>query len=270
MLWLLALAGAAQAGMIESRDDPSDWTAGLAAPSSQHPDRGTNARCVSIDPTRPSGQSLPSSIDRPACTLPATPALGNREFLRVSHADVSMALGYVDGAQPGSGLIRLLTSFSHFLSSGPLAGWQFRADAQLGRPPTVGPDSAFDERVKLFLGAKPIAGWNLHFDATATNQGAFSLDAGAARSLEVAADISRIFIVPGWGQAHSLDIRFAEENTEDRVAGTSEESKRATLGYSHNLGFGSIGADFALIRFSPGDNTTHIDARSEIKFSRPF
>lgn len=181
-----------------------------------------------------------------------------------------MNLGYVETAEPDSGLMRLLMSFSHFLSSGPLAGWQFRADAQLGRSPILRSDSPLDERVKLFLGAKPLAGWNLHFDAIAVSHGTFDPGMAGERSFEVAADVSRIFIVPGWGQEHRFDLRLAQESAQDRVAGTDRQATRATFGYAHDFGFGSIGADLALTHFTPTDSYNRTEARTEIKFTRPF
>jgi hypothetical protein len=237
-------------------------------PANQHTGHGPSIGCVSVDPAGTA--RAPSSFDRPVCAVAATPAPQNRDFFRVAHADLSMTLGYVDNAQPGSGLMRLLASFSHFLSVGPLAGWQFRADAQLARPPMMGPAGVLDERVKLFLGTKPAGGWSVHFDATAASQGALSPGLAPDRSFEVAADVSRIFIVPGWGQAHSIDLRLSQGDAKDRVAGTDAQASKATLGYSHNLSFGTIGADVSLVRFAPGDSANHSEARSEIKFSRPF
>jgi hypothetical protein len=267
----LLLAGVAQAGMIDSYGDPSDLALGLGASTGYRPSRALGVGCVSVDPTRAASQHPLSSLDQPACALATTPAVENRDLFRVAHADLAMTLGYVGDAQPGSGLVRLLASFSHFLTAGPLAGWQFRANAQVARPPNLSADSQIDERVKLFLGAKPIEGWNLHFDAIATSRGSFTPGMAADRNLEVAADISRILIVPGWGQGHSIDLRLSEGSAQDRFATTAQQATRATLGYSHNLGLGSLGADLALAHFAPGEGAAaHTEARTEIKFYHPF
>ncbi len=264
---LLLLAPTAQAGTIDPSDDLLAPALGFSAPATQRAGHGLSIGCVSVDPAGTA--RAPSSFDRPVCAL-AAPAPQNRDFFRVAHADVTMTLGYVDNAQPGAGLMRLLASFSHFLSAGPLAGWQLRADAQVTRPPMMGPSSVLDERVKLFLGTKPAGGWSLHFDAVAATQGAISPGLAPDRSLEVAADVSRIFIVPGWGQDHSIDLRLSQGDVKDRVAGTDAQASKATLGYSHNTSFGTIGADVSLVRFGPGDSANHSETRSEIKFSRPF
>jgi hypothetical protein len=270
LAFVLLLINGAWAGIIETRDDPSNLAIDLSAPTNPRTVPSLGAGCLSVDPTRPSPSRLPSSLDQPVCAMASAPAPVNHELLRIARADVSMKLGYVETAEPGSGLMRLLMSFSHFLNSGPLAGWQFRADAQLGRPPVLGSDSLLDERVKLFLGAKPIDGWNLHFDAIAVSHGTLDPSMAGERSLEVAADVSRAFIIPGLGQEHRVNLRLAEQNTQDRVAGTDRQATRATFGYAHNLGFGTIGADLALTRFTPGDSSNRNEARTEIKFTRPF
>jgi len=264
----LLLAGGALAGTTDSADSTGSIV-NLSAPAARRPPALLGTGCMSVDPAHVSqGQPLLSNFDQPLCTQPKVSAPVNRELLRLSESDMSMKLGYVEATDQSLGLMRLLVSFSRFLNLGPLPGWQFRADAQLGRPLTLSTDNLLDERLKLFLGIKP-GGWNLHFDVIAINRGAFD-PAGGTRSLEFAADLSRNFSIAGWGAGHSLDLRLAQEKAQDPLAGSDAKTNRATLSYKHDVGFGTIGADVGLVHFSPAEIDRRTETRTEIKFSRPF
>jgi hypothetical protein len=196
-------------------------------------------------------------------------AQSNHDLFKVARADVSVSLG-LTGDEQGFGLMRALASFSHFLNAGPFGGWQFRAEAQLSRPPDLESAYLVDERVHLSLTPPQLAGWTLRFDAAAASQGGFDPASASERGFNLSGDLSRGFIVPGMGQEHRLHLQVTEDRTQDRAWGTDQLSARASLGYTHAIRLGSIGTDLAVIRTQPATAPAVTSTRVEVKFARPF
>lgn len=268
----LLLATGAQGGTAIFGTGDLDGAVDLAAPADHRRVSSLGVDCVSlgaIDPTRP---SAPLAVDRPACSAATTPVATTHEFLRVNRGDVAVQLGYASDATQGSGLLRLLTSFSRFLNLGPLAGWQFRADAQIGRAPVMFSDNLLDEKAQVHLGTKPAAGWTLHFDAIGESHGALSPGMGSNSNVEAAAALSRVFIISGLdSEQHRVDLRVAEDNSTERNAGVMQRTASASLGYAHAVPFGAVQLDLTLSHYIVGDTSgRHTDGRAEVKFARPF
>ncbi len=196
-------------------------------------------------------------------------AQNNRDFLNIARAGVSVSLG-LTGDQQGFGLLRALASFSHFLDAGPLGGWQFRAEAQMTRPPDLESVYLVDERVHLSLVAPTVAGWNLRFDTDATAQGGLDPATATQRGVDASADVSRGFMLPGLGQEHRVHLRLTEDHTQTPLFATDQRSTRASLDYTHPIGLGSIGTDLAAIRTQTNGAPSATSTRIEVKFSRPF
>jgi hypothetical protein len=51
---------------------------------------------------------------------------------------------------------------------------------------------------------------------------------------------------------------------------TLQQKTSASLGYSHALDFGTIGAELDIARSTPGFAETITDTRVAVSFSRPF
>jgi hypothetical protein len=196
-------------------------------------------------------------------------AQSNHDLFKVARADISVSLG-LTGDEQGFGLMRALASFSHFLNAGPFGGWQFRAEAQLSRPPDMESAYLVDERVRLSLTPPQLAGWSLRFDAGAASQGGLDPTSASERGFNLSGDLSRGFILPGMGQEHRLHLHVTEDRTQDRLWGTDQLSTRGSLGYTHAIRLGSIGTDLAVIRTQPVTAPAVTSTRVEVKFARPF
>lgn len=266
----LPLALYAQAQTLESGSNQFGQGVKLISPEASPLPRLV-VDCVSVDPAKAQARPTPAGLDRPTCASLAAPVAvqGNREIFKVAQADVSVSLG-LTGSEQGFGLMRALASFSHFLNAGPFGGWQFRAEAQVARPPDLETAYLIDERVRLSLTPPQLGGWSLHLDAAAASQGGFDPAEAMARGLNLSADLSRGFLVPGMGQEHRLHLRLSEDRTQDRISGTDQQSAGASLGYTHSLGFGSVGSDLAVIRTQPVGAPAATTMRVEVKFARPF
>jgi hypothetical protein len=266
----IPLALYAQAQTFETGTTTSGQAAKLASPPTSPLPRLV-VDCISVEPAKMQGRPMPSSLDRPACAslTASVPAQGNRDFFKVARADVSVSVGLTGGEQ-GFGLMRALASFSHFLDAGPFGGWQFRAEAQLSRPPDLESAYLVDERVRLSLTPPQLGGWSLRFDAGAASQGGFDPASASERGFNFSGDLSRGFVVQGMGQEHRLHLQVSEDRTQDRVWGTDQLSTRASLGYTHAIRLGSIGTDLAVIRAQPATAPAVTSTRVEVKFARPF
>ena len=228
--------------------------------------------CVTIDPAKLRAGAVPSSLDRPSCAALSAPVSvpRDRDLFKVAGAGLAMSVG-LTGSDQGFGLLRALASFSHLLNVGPLGGWQFRAEAQLARPPDFEATYLVDEHVRVSLTPPAFGGWSLRFEAGGGTQGSFDPNNAMERGLNLSADLSRGFILPGLGRdEHRLHFRLAEDRTEDRVSGVDAQNTRAILGYSHSLGIGSLGSDLAVIRTQPDGAPAATSMRVEVKFARPF
>jgi hypothetical protein len=266
----LSLALYAQAQTLESGTAPFGQGVRLVSPPTSPLPRLV-VDCVSVEPAKMQARPAASGLDRPTCAALSVPvpAQSNRDLLKVSRADVSVSLG-LTGDEQGFGLMRALASFSHFLDAGPFGGWQFRAEAQLSRPPDLESAYLIDERVRLSLTPPQLAGWDLRFDAGASTQGGLDPSSAAARGLDLSGDLSHGFVVPGLGQEHRFHLRLAEDQTQDRVWGTDQRTTSASLGYTHTIRLGLIGTDLAVIRTQPAAAPAATSTRVEVKFARPF
>jgi hypothetical protein len=266
----IPLALYAQAQTFDTGTTPVGQGAKLASPPTA-PLARLVVDCISVEPAKMQARPAPSSLDRPTCASLTAPvsAQSNRDFFKVARSDVSVSLGLTGGEQ-GFGLMRALASFSHFLDAGPFGGWQFRAEAQVSRPPDLESAYLIDESVHFSLTPPQLAGWSLRFDAGAASQGGFDPASAAERGFDLSGDLARGFIVPGTGQEHRLHLRLTEDRTQDRVWGTDQRSTRASLGYTHAIRSGSIGTDLAVIRTQPTTAPAVTSTRVEVKFARPF
>ena len=266
----LAVAVGAQAQMPGDGGTTGTTTRLVSFPTSPLPRLVVD--CVSVDPAKLRAGAVPTSLDRPSCASLSAPVAvqRDRDLFKVARADLAMSVG-LTGSDQGFGLLRALASFSHFLNVGPLGGWQFYAEAQLARPPDFEATYLVDEQVRLALTPPAFGGWSLRFDAGGGTQGSFDPNNAMERGLNLSADLSRGFVLPGLDRAeHRLHFRLAEDRTEDRISGVDAQNTRAILGYSHALGIGSLGSDLAVIRTQPEGAPAATSMRVEVKFARPF
>ncbi|HKT17677.1 MAG TPA: hypothetical protein VJR47_06525 [Stellaceae bacterium] len=224
--------------------------------------------CTIVDPSRaPSWRPAPN-VDRPACANTAVaPA---RDLWRVQGNDLAMTLRFAGASQTGLGMLRGLMTYDDALNLGPLQSWQLHGEAQLNAASLFDAVAPLEERARLALSPPSIAGWGLRFEAGGVAQGIDPVTA-PHQNLEVAAEAQRSFTFSRLGRPHSIKLRVARESVQDLLDNSLEEKTSATIGYSHVLDFGTIGAELDIARKTPGYAAETVnDARVAVSFSRPF
>ena len=223
--------------------------------------------CAVVNPARLPGPRA-ANVDRPACT--GNVAAASRELWRIQRADVAMSLRFAGGNQTGLGMLRGLMSYGHGIDLGPLLNWQFHAEAQLNAAPMLDVYMPIEERARFALSPPVIGGWGFRFEAGGVARGVFDPATAPQQNLELAAEASRAFKLTKNGIEHRVKLRIARESAQDQLEGTEQQKTSATLGYSHVLDIGTIGAELDIARSTPGYSAAVTDTRVAISFSRPF
>jgi hypothetical protein len=262
---LLSSAGAAVA-------DPSGAgsSQGVAFTEGNTPSklRPGSIGCTIVDPARMPGWQPVTSVDRPACAGNAVAP--SRELWRIQRADVAMSLRFAGGGQRGLGMLRGLMTYGHGLDLGPLMYWQFHAEAQLNAAPMLDAEMPLEERARFALSPPVLAGWGLRFEAGGVARGVFDPATAPQQHIELAAEASRGFKLTKTGREHRVKLRVARESAQDLLEGTEQQKTSASLGYSHTLDIGTIGAELDIARSTPGYAETVTDTRIAISFSHAF
>lgn len=267
--WLapLTLVACLAAGSAALAEEPAEGVALASGDVPTYLPPGS-VGCTIVDPSRAPGWRPAPNVDRPACAN--NTVAPSRDLLRLQHHDIAMSLRFAGGNQSGLGLLRGLMTYDDALNLGPLQHWQLHGEAQLNAASLFDTMTPLEERARLALIPPSLGGWNLRFEAGGVARGVFDPASAPQQNLEIAAEAGRSFTLSKHGTPHRVKLRVARESAQDLLENTLQQKTSASLGYSHALDFGTIGAELDIARSTPGFAETVTDTRVAVSFSRPF
>jgi hypothetical protein len=231
------------------------------------PSYGIGSGCLGVDAVSGADPAAPRRWGQFACAAAAPSA---PHELKIDRGEASWRLGIVGTDEHNISEIRSAFSLEHFLTLGPLGGWQLHGDVWVGHPTIAGSALPIDERTHVSMSRGLPLGCNLRFAASATAQGALDPGVATEQSSEIAAELSRNFRFAAPGVDHRVTLKMAEQSAISRLFGIDQRTTLASLAYGHVLTAGSLAATVTFTRLEPVGGPSQDAARAEVKFSRSF